>query len=118
VRIVADPHILVFYLFEPARLSAPALEALLTAENTDGIVASAASIGDLCYASHKTGPKSLAPGVYESVRRTLLDPGTNLEVAPVLASTMEYFTSVRSPSLATRSIGSFWRRRRNYGCRW
>jgi PIN domain nuclease of toxin-antitoxin system len=94
VRVVADSHILVFYLFEPARLSAPATEALLTAENTDGIVASAASIGDLWYASHKTGPKSLAPGVYESVRRTLLDPGTNLEVAPVLASTMEYFTSV------------------------
>lgn len=47
MRVVADSHVLVFYLLKPAKLSERALEALLDAENSDGIVASVASIGDL-----------------------------------------------------------------------
>jgi PIN domain nuclease of toxin-antitoxin system len=71
-----------------------ALEALLEAEDTDGIVASVVSIGDLWYASHKHGPTSLVPGAYQEVRRTLLDPATNFEIAPILETTMEHFDAV------------------------
>ncbi len=94
MRVVADSHTLIFYLFEPVRLSELALNALLQAEDSEGIVVSAATIGDLWYASHKSGPKSLAPGAFESLRRTLLDPATNFNVAPVLVETMEHFDRV------------------------
>lgn len=76
MRVVADSHILIFYLFVPDRLSEPALEALGEAEDTDGIVVAAATLGDLWYASHKSGPKSLAPDAFESLRRTVLDRPT------------------------------------------
>jgi hypothetical protein len=62
MRVVADSHILLFYLFTPGRLSDAALTALGEAEDDFGIVVSAATLGDLWYASHKTGPNSLVPG--------------------------------------------------------
>ncbi len=94
MRVVADSHILIFYLFVPDRLSDRALEALGEAEDDGGIVVSAATLGDLWYASHKTGPKSLAPGAFESLRRTVLDPATNFDVVPVTADTIEHFGRV------------------------
>jgi PIN domain nuclease of toxin-antitoxin system len=100
VRVVADSHILIFYLFVPDRLSESALGVLGEAEDTDGIVVSAATLGDLWYASHKSGPKSLAPGAFESLRRTVLDPANNFDVAPILAATMEYFDRVPLAELA------------------
>lgn len=54
VKVVADTHVLVFYLFTPDRLTDTALDALLHAENTDGIVVSVATFADLWYASQKT----------------------------------------------------------------
>jgi len=100
VRVVADSHALIFYLFIPDRLSDNALETLGEAEDSDGIVVSAATLGDLWYASHKRGPKSLAPGAFESLRRTVLDPDTNFDIAPILAETMEHFDRVPLASLA------------------
>jgi PIN domain nuclease of toxin-antitoxin system len=100
VKVVADSHTLIFYLFIPDRLSDPALEALGEAEDTDGIVVSAATLGDLWYASHKRGPKSLAPGAFDSLRRTVLDPATNFAVAPIMSETMEHFDRVPLASLA------------------
>jgi PIN domain nuclease of toxin-antitoxin system len=102
VRVVADSHALVFYLFAPDRLSESALEALGEAEDTDGIIASVASIGDLWYVSHKTGPSALLPGAFEIVRQTLLDPETNFHPQPIVAATMEHFdrvplTALRDP---------------------
>lgn len=99
MRVVADSHTLIFYLFEPARLSELALDTLLRAEDGEGIVVSAATIGDLWYASHKSGPKSLAPGAFEALRHTLLDPASNFNVAPILVETMVHFTpgSARRP---------------------
>jgi PIN domain nuclease of toxin-antitoxin system len=55
VKLVSDSHILIFYLFTPGRLSETALEALGQAEDDEGIMVSAATLGDLWYASHKTG---------------------------------------------------------------
>jgi hypothetical protein len=62
VRVVADSHALIFYLLQPEKLTDQALAALLEAEDTNGVVMSVATIGDLWYASHKSGPNSLAPG--------------------------------------------------------
>ena len=94
MRVLADSHVLVFYLFTPDRLSEPALEALGEAEDDAGIVISVATIGDLWYASHKRGSNSLAPGAFESLRRTVLDPTTNFDIVPITADTMEYFDRV------------------------
>jgi PIN domain nuclease of toxin-antitoxin system len=91
VKVVADSHTLVFYFFEPQELSDVALEALGEAEDSEGIVLSAATLGDLWYVSHKSGPKALAPGSFESLRRTLLDPSHNFEIAAISAATMEHF---------------------------
>lgn len=100
MRVVADTHTLVFYLFLPDRLSERALDALGEAEDGGGVVVSAATLGDLWYASHKRGPKSLVPGTYELLRRTVLDPTTNFEVAAITAKTMEHFDSVPLQKLA------------------
>lgn len=91
MRVVADSHALIFYLFTPDRLSHPALDALGQAEDSDGIVVSAATLGDLWYASHKSGPNSLAPGAFESLRSTVLDSSTNFDITPITAATMHHF---------------------------
>jgi PIN domain nuclease of toxin-antitoxin system len=100
VRVVADSHILIFYLFAPDKLSEPALEALGEAEDGMGIVVSAATLGDLWYASQKSGPSSLAPGAFESLRRTVLDPTTNFHIVPITADTMDHFVRVPLSELA------------------
>ena len=94
MRVVADSHALIFYLFLPDRLTQRALGTLGEAEDSGGVVVSAATLGDLWYASHKSGPRALAPGAYESLRRTVLDPATNFEVAGITAETMEHFDRV------------------------
>ena len=100
MRVVADSHALIFYLFLPHRLTERALEALGQAEDSEGVVVSAATLGDLWYASHKSGPRSLAPGAYESLRHTVLDPATKFEVAAITAETMEHFERVPLAELA------------------
>ena len=100
MRVVADSHALIFYLFLPHQLTEQALETLGEAEDTGGVVVSAATLSDLWYASHKRGPKSLAPGAYESLRRTVLDPETKFEVAAIAGETMEHFDRVPLAELA------------------
>jgi PIN domain nuclease of toxin-antitoxin system len=100
VRVVADSHVLIFYLLQPEKLTDQALVALLEAEDADGVVVSVATIGDLWYASHKSGPNSLAPGAFELLRRTVLDPSTNLEVVPIVVDTMKHFDRVPLADLA------------------
>lgn len=78
MRVVADSHALVRYLVDPARLSEPALDALLDAEDSGGVIVSAATLGDLWYASQKTSSAPLAPGTFEHIRHIVLDPSTNL----------------------------------------
>jgi PIN domain nuclease of toxin-antitoxin system len=100
VRVVADSHALIFYLFLPHKLTERALETLGQAEDSGGVIVSAATLGDLWYASHKSGRKSLAPGAYESLRHTVLDPATKFEVAAITAETMEHFDRVPLAELA------------------
>jgi TfoX/Sxy family transcriptional regulator of competence genes len=94
---------LIFCLFTPDRLSEPALEALGDAENGAGIVVSVATLGDLWYASHKSGPNSPALGAYESLRRTVLDSTTNFDVVSISADTMEYFDRVPLVEVSDRT---------------
>jgi PIN domain nuclease of toxin-antitoxin system len=89
VRVVADSHSLLYYLFTPDRLSEPAFEALGNAENSEGLVVSAATLGDLWYSSHKIGKRALTPGAFESLHATVVDPeNEGFEVAAVDAATM------------------------------
>lgn len=93
MRVVADSHSLLYYLFTPDQLSDQALEALGTAEDTDGVVVSAATLGDLWYSSQKIGKRALTPGAFESLRETVLDPESRFEVAALDAETMAYLQS-------------------------
>jgi PIN domain nuclease of toxin-antitoxin system len=100
VRVVADSHVVISYLLRPEKLTDRALAALLEAEDTDGVVVSVVTIGDVWYASHKSGPNFLAPGAFELLRRTVLDPSTNLEVVPIAVDTMKHFDGVPLADLA------------------
>ncbi len=89
MRVVADSHSLLYYLFTPDQLSDAALEALGTAEDTDGIVVSAATLGDLWYSSHKIGKRALTPGAFDLLSSTVLDTSnTGFDVVPVDVPTM------------------------------
>lgn len=94
MKVVADSQALVRYLADPARLSEPALDALLTAEDSDGVIVSAATLADLWYASQKTSSAPIAPGVFEHIQDTVLDPVTNLVLQPISVATMRYFDVV------------------------
>lgn len=91
MKVVADSQALVRYLVDPTRLSEPALDALLEAEDSDGVVVSVATLGDLWYASQKTSSAPIAPGVFEHIRATVLDPSTNRLVYPISVATMMYY---------------------------
>lgn len=94
MRVVADSNALVFYLFEPGRLTDPALEALAEAEDTEGISASVASIGDLWYVTQKRGGAGIVPGAYEAIRQILADPSLNFHAEPIIHATMEHFDRI------------------------
>jgi PIN domain nuclease of toxin-antitoxin system len=81
-------------LFSPGRLSQAALEALGVAEDTDGIVASVATLADLWYVDNKASGSPFPPGAFDNLRRTLLDPETNLHAEPILTQTMEHYDRV------------------------
>jgi PIN domain nuclease of toxin-antitoxin system len=100
VRVVADSHVLYFYLFSPNRLSERALEVLGESEDSDGIVASVVSLADLWYVDNKAGGSPFPPGAFESLRNTLLDSATNFHIGPVLTTTMEHYDRVPLSELA------------------
>lgn len=94
MKVVADSQALVRYLVDPVRLSEPALDALFHAEDSDGVIVSAATLGDLWYASQKTSSAPVAPGIFEHIRDTVLDSSTNLVAHPISVATMMHFGSV------------------------
>lgn len=93
MRAVADSHSLLYYLFTPDQLSDRALDVLGQAEDSDGIVVSAATLGDLWYSSHKIGKRALTPGAFDSLRATVLDPQNQFQLAPLDATTMDHLRS-------------------------
>lgn len=94
MKVLADSQALVRYLVDPTRLSEPALDALLEAEDSDGVIVSVATLGDLWYASQKTSSPPVAPGIFEHIRDTILDPSTNLVLQPISVATMMHFDAV------------------------
>lgn len=118
MKVVAHSHVLVQYLVDSEPLSYPALEALLEAENSDGVVVSAATLGDLWYASQKTSSAPVPPGIFEHIRDTVLDSSTNLVFHPISVATMALFDAVPLEDFGTRSTGSSWRPQLNSGCPW
>ncbi|MGB6162627.1 MAG: hypothetical protein WCF33_22665 [Pseudonocardiaceae bacterium] len=58
------------------------------------MIISAATLGDLWYASQKTSSAPVAPGIFEHIRDTVLDPSTNLVVHPISLATMVFFGDV------------------------
>lgn len=94
MRVVADSHTLLFLLTNPAKLSEPAVEALAAAEQTEGIVVSALSLGDIWYATQKTSSAAVPRQSYELMRAAVANPALNLQLAPVTAATMAQFDRV------------------------
>lgn len=81
--IVADTQSIFWYLAAPDRLSPRALEALASAEDSDGIVVSAWTIPELWMAAtRKRGSRAIPRGSYELARATLLDRDTTLRIEP------------------------------------
>ena len=58
------------------------------------MIVSVATLGDLWYANQKTSSAPVAPGIFEHIRDTVLDPSTNLVMHPVSVATMMHFGSV------------------------
>ncbi|HEU0088187.1 MAG TPA: PIN domain-containing protein [Pseudonocardiaceae bacterium] len=94
MKVIVDSHALVHYLADAEHLSEPAVDALLAAENSEGVVVSVATLGDLWYASQKTSSRPVAPGIFEYVRGTALDPSLNFVVYPISAATMIFFDDI------------------------
>lgn len=100
MRVVADAHALIWYLRGDLKLSATALAAMQEAEDTDGIVVSAATLIDLWYVSQTTG--AFTEQHVDEVRRLVGDPDANLIEEPVTAATAAAFgriplTQLRDP---------------------
>lgn len=78
MKVVADSHTLVRYLVDPGRLSEPALKILLEAEDTDGVIISAATPGRPLVCRHPAegspGPvRPIHPGHRSTARYTPRD---------------------------------------------
>jgi PIN domain nuclease of toxin-antitoxin system len=92
VRVVADSHSIYWYLAKPELLSAPALQALGDAEDTEGVVVSAWTIPELWMsATRKRGDRSVPRPSYELVRAALVDPTTTLTVESFGAAMWPHF---------------------------
>jgi len=118
MRVVVDSHALYFYVFSPERLSEPALEALGESEDSDGIVVSVASLGDLWYVDNKSHGSPFPPGAFDSLRQVVLDPARRSTWSRSRRRRWSTSTGCRRTRYPTRSIGSFWRQQRSCACRW
>jgi PIN domain nuclease of toxin-antitoxin system len=88
MRIVADSHVIYWYLADPEL----ALEVLGEAEDTDGIVVSAWTVPELWMsATRKAGARSVPRANYELVRAALVDPDTTVTVEPFDVAAWPHF---------------------------
>ena len=94
MRVVADSHTLIWYLFgDPdQRLSTTAREALEEAENTDGIAVSVASILDIWYVTQTR--LVLSTEQLASIVEVLNDPAQGLDAVPVTLSVAAAFQEI------------------------
>jgi PIN domain nuclease of toxin-antitoxin system len=99
VRVVADSHTLIWYLFgDPdQRLSQTAREALEEAENTDGIAVSVASILDIWYVTQTR--QVLSTEQLAGIVELLNDPAQGLEAVPITMPVATAFQEIPLVSL-------------------
>jgi PIN domain nuclease of toxin-antitoxin system len=97
VRLVADSHIIHWYLNSPEALSETALAALGDAEDSEGISVSAITVPELWMAaSRKRGATTIPRASYEIVRAALIDPDIALDVEPITPAVWRHFEVVSS----------------------
>jgi PIN domain nuclease of toxin-antitoxin system len=99
VRVVADSHTLIWYLFgDPERrLSPAAREALGEAENTDGIAVSVASVLDIWYVTQTR--QVLSTEQLTAIVELLNDPAQGLEAVPITLPVAAAFQEIPLESL-------------------
>ena len=100
MRVVADSHALVWYLFDDKnrRLTPTAFEALATADAGEGIAVSTASVIDLWYVTQTTG--AVRPDQLAAIIGLLNDPDSSLDPIPISTNVVAAFSSI--PLLALR----------------
>jgi len=92
VKVVADSHVIYWYVHQSNRLSTQALRWLEEAEKSEGIVVSAVTIPELWMAmTRKKTDRAIQSAGYKLVRDLLEDPGTAVSVAPINATLWYHF---------------------------
>ncbi|HEX2810955.1 MAG TPA: PIN domain-containing protein [Kineosporiaceae bacterium] len=98
MRVVADSHVLVWYLTRPERLTGPAFEALSDAEASgDGIGVAAVTLIDLWHAARRLGPSPR--GSFRAVKQVLADASDAVEWLPLTVEVAERYEDVPYPDM-------------------
>jgi len=93
--IVADSQSIYWYLVAPQRLTPVALQALGSAEESEGILVSAWTVPELWMAAtRKRGARAVPRPAYELVRTVLVDPETTVRVEPFDERMWPHFEAV------------------------
>ena len=92
MRVVADSHVIYWYVHQSTRLSDKALRWLGDAETDEGIVVSAVTIPELWMAmTRKRSSNAIQSAGYELVRNLLEDPTVAVSVAPLGPTLWRHF---------------------------
>ena len=99
VRVVADSHALIWYVFgdENGRLTPTASEALAAADAGEGIAVSIASVIDLWYVTQTTG--AVRTDQLAAIVDLLNDAESSLDPIPISANVVAAFGSIPLPAL-------------------
>jgi PIN domain nuclease of toxin-antitoxin system len=105
--VVTDTHALIWYLFEPKRLSSVARTALLQAEANPGIICvPAISVVEARYLVEKG---TILESVFQRLVDSLLDPATPLTVVPLsldIACSLKEVSKRAVPDMPDRIIAA------------
>jgi PIN domain nuclease of toxin-antitoxin system len=97
VRVVADSHTIVWYTGGSSRLSSAAADALVEAEETDGIVVSVATFIDLWYVTQTT--EAVTTDDLARLRSTL-EASSAVTLQPVTLEVVDACTAIQRELLA------------------
>lgn len=92
MRAVSDSHALLLYLRGDEQLSAAALEALRDAEDSEGIIVSAATLIDLWYVTQTT--RAFSDEDLDHIVALLHDSDVNIHEAPIASTTTDQFRTI------------------------
>jgi PIN domain nuclease of toxin-antitoxin system len=94
MKVVADSHVIYWYLFNPGKLSELALSALGDAENSQGIAISAITLPELWMSHTRKKENAVSRDGYEILRRAVFDENTAVDVEPISPEVLRYFEEV------------------------